>query len=211
MEEPYFPTSDEAIDGNKEAYARWAQLFGDSDVWGGVLKPNELESALGAAKNHYYYGDEEDEGDRLSQAAAKMAWRIAGNQVFANGNKRTAYWTMREMLDRNGLGHLSPLDHDDVEFADHLIGQDDYGSDTSMTPEQLSAQRAQMENGFLNLWRQRYQQGGPQAVQGQNGEPCACGHCVGEPYQQVYPEGCYIVNPEQAAQTPPQIPEDRQR
>src|SRR3954466_1673172 len=41
MAEPYFPSVDEAIDTNKEAHS----LYGQPE-WGGVLKPNELDSSV---------------------------------------------------------------------------------------------------------------------------------------------------------------------
>jgi prophage maintenance system killer protein len=176
-DEPYFPTADEATELNQNAIGLYGKLFGDSPEWGGVLKPNELESALASAKNHYHYDPEPDDARRYVQGAAKAAWRIAGNQVFANGNKRTAFGTMKGMLDQTGLGHLSPHDYPDDEFVDHLIGQDSYGKDTP--PEQLPAERARLEQEFLGMWDRRYQQGGPDPN-----------------YQQKYPEGTYISNPE---------------
>jgi hypothetical protein len=44
------------------------------------------------------------------------------SQAFEDGNKRTAYHTTRAFLAGNGLGHVSPVTHDDEELADHLVG-----------------------------------------------------------------------------------------
>jgi prophage maintenance system killer protein len=173
IDEPYWPTTQEAVDLNKQAIGDYHQIFGDSPEWGGILKPNELESAIGSAQNHYAYDPEPDDAARYAQAIAKMGWRIAGNQTFANGNKRTAYGLTQHALDKNGLGHLSPIDQPDPELVDHLIAQDSYSGNPN--------DRQRLENEYLNMWQQRYAQGGP--TQG---------------YQQRYPEGTYITNPQEA-------------
>jgi prophage maintenance system killer protein len=173
LDEPYWPTANEATDLNKQAIGDYHRIFGDSPEWGGVLKPNELESAIGAAQNHYHYDPEPDNAARYAQAIAKMGWRIAGNQVFSNGNKRTAYGLMQHALDQNGLGHLSPIDQPDPELVDHLIAQDSYNGAPS--------DRQRLENNYLNMWQQRYAQGGPTPD-----------------YQQRYSEGTYITDPQEA-------------
>lgn len=177
VNEPFFPSGEEAIDLNKRAIGQYHQLFGDSPEWGGVLKPNELESALASARQHYYYGEEPDDAKRYAEAVAKMGWRVAGSQVFANGNKRTAYGLMQHALDQNGLSHLSPIEGTgDPELVDHLIAQDSYAGDPS--------DRQRLEDEYLNMWRQRYDRGGPLSG-----------------YQQRYPEGTYIVDPQSMRQS----------
>lgn len=184
--EPYFPTSDEAIELNQEAFGLYAEMFGDDPTWQGVLKPDGLESALAAAQMHYSYGEETDDWERLVVSLGKIAWKIAGNQVFGNANKRTSTWLLRHALDQNGLGWISPLDYDDYELADHLIAQDQYGQvPEGLAPNEqaefLKQQRDELETNFLNMLLERYRSGGPNPN-----------------YQQLYPAGTYIANPEEA-------------
>jgi hypothetical protein len=179
VDEPYFPTFQEATDLNKQAIGDYHRIFGDSPEWGGVLKPNELGSALASAQQHYHYGPEKDDAERYVQGLGKMAWRIAGNQVFSNGNKRSAYHLTQYALDQSGLGHLSPIEQGDPEFVDHLIDQDrEEWHDMAQDPRDWAQDR---ENRFLNMWQQRYRQGG-----------------ITPGYQQRYPEGTYITDPEEA-------------
>ena len=181
VDEPYFPTFQEATDLNKQAIGDYHRIFGDSPEWGGVLKPNELGSALASAQQHYHYGPEKDDAERYVQGLGKMAWRIAGNQVFSNGNKRSAYHLTQYALDQSGLGHLSPIEQGDPEFVDHLIDQDrEEWHDMAQDPRDWAQDR---ENRFLNMWKQRYVQGGPTPN-----------------YVQKYPTGTYISDP-QGAQT----------
>lgn len=113
--DPYFPSVDEAVDLNQAVHDEYGQ------DWAGIRAPNELESALNRAKQHYYYGEGSDQ-ERLATAAAKLAYGVGMNQPFGNGNKRTDFWLTRHFLNENGLGHIAPYDTDDEEFADHLIG-----------------------------------------------------------------------------------------
>lgn len=116
VDEPYFPSTEEAVELNQAAH----ELYGQE--WNGLRAPNELESALNRAKQHYYYGPEEDPQQRLLTAAAKMAYGVGMNQPFVDGNKRTAFWLARHFLNANGLGHIAPPELDDEELADHIIG-----------------------------------------------------------------------------------------
>lgn len=122
LEEPYFPTADEAVELNQTAHELYKQ------PWGGVRAPNELESAINRAQQHWHYGyyDQPDDNERLLTAAAKMAYGVGMNQPFVDGNKRTAFWLARHFLDENGMPGVLPPGEDD-EFADHLIG---HGSGT---------------------------------------------------------------------------------
>lgn len=152
--EPWWPELNDALETNQAAYQAYGQ-----GPWGGVIggKQGMIESALNASKQHYYYGPEEDEAERLAVAAAKMAHRLHANQAFVDGNKRTAYVTARRFLDLNGLGHLSPISDDgseDEELADHLIGQDFKGHPTH-------GHLYKSEDDFINMMRDRYYMGGP--------------------------------------------------
>lgn len=115
VEEPWFPDLEDAIEANQQALAE----HGQSNH--ALLRPEVLEGALGRAKNYWFY--EQD----LQKAAAALIHGIGQAQAFEDGNKRTAYHLGRIFLEANGLSHISPLDHDDEELADHLIG---YGEKT---------------------------------------------------------------------------------
>lgn len=86
-----------------------------------LLDPGKLESSMGRAQNHYYYG-QGSPGELMADAAGALAHGMGMSQAFEDGNKRAAYHTARYFLHNNGYGHLSPVDFDDEEFADHLIG-----------------------------------------------------------------------------------------
>lgn len=58
-----------------------------------------LESAVAAPLNHNLYGGE----DRCLQLAAHLAYAIAKNHAFVDGNKRTATVAMLEFLFVNSL------------------------------------------------------------------------------------------------------------
>jgi len=120
VEEPWFPDLEDATAANQEALAEHGQ------VNHALLRPEVLEGALGRAANYHYY-----EGN-MPKAAAALAHGIGQAQAFEDGNKRTAYHVTRAFLNENGLGHMSPYDHDDDEFAQHLVG---YGEKTHDMPD----------------------------------------------------------------------------
>jgi len=60
-----------------------------------------VESAMGAAKNTFFYGD----GD-LFDVAAAYAYHIGQAQAFLDGNKRTAISTALASLAGNGFAKL---------------------------------------------------------------------------------------------------------
>jgi death-on-curing protein len=64
----------------------------------GVRDADALESALDRARNLWAYGD-----DDLCALAAAVAFGVARNHPFADGNKRTAWVLARLFLGLNGL------------------------------------------------------------------------------------------------------------
>lgn len=86
-----------------------------------LINPGGLEGALGRAANYWHYGQGSPE-EKMADAAGALAHGIGAAQSFEDGNKRTAYHTTRYFLHNSGYGHLSPVEHDDEELADHLVG-----------------------------------------------------------------------------------------
>jgi death on curing protein len=78
VDEPRFLTIDEVLYLHDESLER----FGGS---AGIREPGLVESALGSARNVFWYGH----GD-LFEIAAAYAFHIAQSQAFLDGNKRTA-------------------------------------------------------------------------------------------------------------------------
>ena len=64
----------------------------------GIGNPSQVDSALGAAQNTYWYGA----GDVFAVAAA-YAFHIAQAQAFNDGNKRTAASAAITFLTLNGI------------------------------------------------------------------------------------------------------------
>lgn len=90
MSEPIFLTLDEVM----HLHARSLAEHGGSD---GVRDPGLIESALGAAKNTFFYGA----GD-VFDVAASYAFHLAEAPAFLDGNKRTAVSAALVFLARNG-------------------------------------------------------------------------------------------------------------
>lgn len=78
MNEPRFLELEEVLYLHDESLAR----FGGS---AGIREPGLIESALGSARNAYWYGR-----GGLFEIAAAYAFHIAEAQAFVDGNKRTA-------------------------------------------------------------------------------------------------------------------------
>ncbi len=90
MSEPIFLTLDEIL----RLHARSLAEHGGTE---GVRDQGLVESAIGAAKNAFFYGD----GD-LFDVAAGYAFHLAEAQAFLDGNKRTAVTAALVFLARNG-------------------------------------------------------------------------------------------------------------
>ncbi|MBM7557997.1 type II toxin-antitoxin system death-on-curing family toxin [Halanaerobacter jeridensis] len=63
----------------------------------GIRDINLLESAVAQAKNVYHYGNAD-----LFEIAANYAYHLCNNHPFHDGNKRTAYYSMKNFLGING-------------------------------------------------------------------------------------------------------------
>jgi len=79
--------------------------YGGSD---GVRDATLLESALARPQQLYAYGDPAPD---LAQLAASLAFGLARNHPFVDGNKRTAYVAYRTFLALNGAD-LDATDED---------------------------------------------------------------------------------------------------
>ncbi|MGH8398053.1 MAG: type II toxin-antitoxin system death-on-curing family toxin [Gammaproteobacteria bacterium] len=79
--------------------------FGGSD---GLRDATLLESALARPQQLYAYGDPAPD---LAQLAATLAFGLARNHPFVDGNKRTAYVAYRTFLALNGTD-LEATDED---------------------------------------------------------------------------------------------------
>jgi death-on-curing protein len=90
VSEPIFLTLDEIL----RLHARSLAEHGGTE---GVRDQGLVESAIGAAKNAFFYGD----GD-LFDVAAGYAFHLAEAQAFLDGNKRTAVTAALVFLARNG-------------------------------------------------------------------------------------------------------------
>lgn len=112
---PEFPQAGEAQEIHDQS------LFDHGQPQAHLINPGGLDGALGRASNYWYYGQGSPE-EKVADAAGALAHGIGAAQSFEDGNKRTAYHTARYFLHNNGYGYLSPVDQDDEELADHLIG-----------------------------------------------------------------------------------------
>lgn len=140
LSEPWFPDVEDAVAANQQGLAEHGQSNS------ALLRPEVLEGALGRAQNYWYYEQ------NLPKAAAALAHGVGAAQAFEDGNKRTAYHLSRIFLDQNGLGHVSPLDQDDEELADHLLGHG-AGTHTMDDTTALFEQRA-MQRGSRTASRE---------------------------------------------------------
>ena len=91
MDEPRFLTLKEVLYLHDESLARFGGSSGIGDL-------GLLESAVGAARNTFWYG----RGD-LYEIAAAYAFHIAESQAFVDGNKRTATAAAISFLTANGV------------------------------------------------------------------------------------------------------------
>ena len=84
----------------------------DSDEW--FAEPDELDRIASAVESVA------DECDPVA-AAARLAFRVARNQAFGEGNKRTALLLARWLLDHNGEDGEKILPAVDQTLADLLV------------------------------------------------------------------------------------------
>lgn len=91
MSEPFFLTLHEVL----KIHTRSLAEHGGSE---GIRDPGLVESALGSAKNTFYYGH----GD-LFDIAASYAFHLAESQAFLDGNKRTAVTSAMVFLALNAV------------------------------------------------------------------------------------------------------------
>jgi death on curing protein len=91
MDEPKFLSLDEVLYLHEEAISRFGGSRGIGDL-------GLIESALGAARNTFWYG----RGD-VFDTAATYAFHIAESQAFVDGNKRTAVAAAAAFLKLNGV------------------------------------------------------------------------------------------------------------
>jgi death-on-curing protein len=73
----------------------------------GVRDEGLLESALARPQQLFAYGDPSPD---LADLAATLAYGIARNHPFVDGNKRTAYVACRTFLELNGASLSASLD-----------------------------------------------------------------------------------------------------
>lgn len=139
--EPEFPTLDEAREIHDQS------LLDHGQPQAHLINPDYLEGALGRAANYWYYGDGSPE-EKMADAAGALAHGVGAAQAFEDGNKRTAYHTARYFLHNNGYGHLSPVDHDDDELADHLLG---HGEGTHSLEDTQGLFRSRMQQRTANI------------------------------------------------------------
>jgi death-on-curing protein len=103
VREPKFLTLDEVLYLHDESLHRFGGLEGIGDL-------GLVESALGSAKNAYWYG-----GGDIFEIAAAYAFHIAESQAFMDGNKRTGAASALAFLMRNGVD--APVDDGSVYNA----------------------------------------------------------------------------------------------
>lgn len=125
--------------------------------YAGLGNSSGLESALGRAENHWYYGDASAPPEqRLMQSAAMMGHGVAQKQAFEDGNKRTAYWLMHGLLSQYGLGHV--MGSEPGQFSGHMQEDD---------PEMATivngwGEHTHEPQHLFDLWNQRHQTRPPQ-------------------------------------------------
>ena len=90
VEEPRFLTLDEVLYLHDESLARFGGSAGTGDL-------GLIQSALGSARNAYWYGHADIFG-----IAAAYAFHIAESQAFNDGNKRTGTAAAIMFLKLNG-------------------------------------------------------------------------------------------------------------
>jgi death on curing protein len=103
VEEPKFLTLAEVLYLHDESLARFGGMAGIGDR-------GLVESALGSARNAFWYGN-----GGLFEIAAAYAFHIAESQAFTDGNKRTAAASAILFLGKNSVQF--PVDDGSVYAA----------------------------------------------------------------------------------------------
>jgi death-on-curing protein len=103
VEEPKFLTLADVLYLHDESLVR----FGGS---AGIRDRGLVESALGSARNAFWYGN-----GGLFEIAAAYAFHVAESQAFTDGNKRTAAASAIIFLRKNGVSF--PADDGSVYAA----------------------------------------------------------------------------------------------
>ena len=95
---------------------------------GGVRDEGLLESALARPRQLHAYGDPEPD---LADLAAALAYGLARNHPFVDGNKRTAHVAYRTFLELNGA-ELVATDEDKylamLALAEGKLGERDFAA-----------------------------------------------------------------------------------
>jgi death-on-curing protein len=103
VREPKFLTLAEVLYLHDESLHRFGGREGIGDL-------GLIESAIGSAKNAFWYG-----GGDIYEIAAAYAFHIAESQAFTDGNKRTGAAAALSFLLRNGVD--APVDDDTIYNA----------------------------------------------------------------------------------------------
>lgn len=141
--EPDFPSLPEAQEIHDQSLVDYGQPQAH------LINPSGLDGALGRAGNYWHYG-EGSPGEKIADAAGAIAHGVGAAQAFEDGNKRTAYHTARYFLHNNDYGYLSPVDADDEELADHLLGHGE-GTHTLEDTQALFRSRLQPQERTSNI------------------------------------------------------------
>jgi death on curing protein len=98
VREPVWLSVDEVIKTDKDVVAETGEPFHVRDY-------NALASAVASPRHRFLY-----ERDDIVSLALTLAFGIAGNQYFVQGNKRTGFISAGQFLWRNGFQILFPND-----------------------------------------------------------------------------------------------------
>lgn len=94
----------------------------------GVRDDNLLESALARPQQLYAYGDPPPD---LADLAASLAYGLARNHPFVDGNKRTAYVVCRTFLALNGAEPVATMEEKYLTIlalAEGKLSVEEFGS-----------------------------------------------------------------------------------
>lgn len=101
--------------------------IGDFGGAAGVRDDNMLESALARPQQLYTYGDPAPD---LADLAASLAFGLAKNHPFVDGNKRTAYVSCETFVELNGGELIATLEEKYITIlalAEGRMSVEEYG------------------------------------------------------------------------------------